>query len=167
MISSQRPPPAPADAPAEPTQHERTTAMLAHVLSTFAGFIAPLVIYIAKRRESRFVAFHALQALFWHLSMFVTMFGVMIVFFVSMFVSGAMNHPFPPPGAGHAAGFPPPAVFLLMFAIWGLMMMSWFVNLGFTVYVGVQSHAGRWTRYPLVGGLVARMFGFVEALTKS
>ncbi len=53
----------------EPTPDERTTAMLAHVLTIFAGFIAPLIIYLAKRRDSRFVAFHAMQALLWHLWM--------------------------------------------------------------------------------------------------
>jgi uncharacterized membrane protein len=36
--------------------------MLAHLLQFFAGFIPPLVIYLVKR-NSRFVAFHAMQAL--------------------------------------------------------------------------------------------------------
>src|SRR5258708_37690413 len=44
------------------TQDERTMAVLAHALQGVGWFIAPLVILIAKR-DSRFVAFHALQAL--------------------------------------------------------------------------------------------------------
>lgn len=72
------------------THDERTMAMLAHVLSIFAGFVAPLVIYFVKRRESRFVAFHALQAIFWHLTMMIAMFGTFIVFAAGMFASGGM-----------------------------------------------------------------------------
>src|SRR5262245_61665007 len=46
----------------EPTQDERTMATLAHALQIIGSWIAPLVIFLI-RRESRFVAFHALQAL--------------------------------------------------------------------------------------------------------
>ena len=46
-----------------PTQDERTMATLAHVLQVVGWFIAPLIIFFIKR-ESRFVAFHALQAIF-------------------------------------------------------------------------------------------------------
>ena len=45
-----------------PTDDERTSAMLAHILQIFGNFFAPLVILIVKRR-SYYVRFHALQAL--------------------------------------------------------------------------------------------------------
>src|SRR3954466_146975 len=76
-----------ADIPLGPTHDERSIAMLAHVLSAFSGFIGPLVIYLVKRRDSRFVAFHALQALFWHLSLMITMFGTFIVLAGTMVTS--------------------------------------------------------------------------------
>jgi uncharacterized membrane protein len=47
-----------------PTSDECTLALLAHVLQVIAWFIAPLIIFL-MRRQSRFVAFHALQALIW------------------------------------------------------------------------------------------------------
>ena len=45
-----------------PTQDERTMALLAQVLQIVGWWIAPLVIFLIKR-ESKFVSFHALQAL--------------------------------------------------------------------------------------------------------
>ncbi len=51
-----------------PTADEKTMAMLSHLLMIFAGFIPPLVIYLVKR-DSKFVAFHAMQGLLWHVVM--------------------------------------------------------------------------------------------------
>ncbi len=56
MVYRERPDPVP------PTQDERTFAMLAHLLACFGGgFIAPLIILLSKK-DSRFVKFHAIQA---------------------------------------------------------------------------------------------------------
>ena len=58
-----------------PTQDERTMALLAHVLGIFAGFLAPLIFFLVKR-DSKFVSFHALQSLAWHIIYFVLMIAV-------------------------------------------------------------------------------------------
>jgi uncharacterized Tic20 family protein len=42
---------------------DRTWALLSYVLALVASVIAPLVIYLVKMNESRFVRFHAAQAL--------------------------------------------------------------------------------------------------------
>jgi uncharacterized membrane protein len=55
--------PTPSGPASEPTENEKLLAMLAHLLAFFCGgFIAPLVI-LAVKRDSKFVAFHAMQAL--------------------------------------------------------------------------------------------------------
>ncbi len=45
-----------------PTQDERTIALLAHMLQILLWWIAPLAIFLIKR-NSKFISFHALQAL--------------------------------------------------------------------------------------------------------
>ena len=45
----------------EITKDEKTMAMLAHILGIF-GFLGPLIIYAIKGNESKFVAYHAMQA---------------------------------------------------------------------------------------------------------
>ena len=54
-----------------PSKDARTMAMLAHLLCLFTGFIGPLIIYLIKKDEDKFVAFHALQALYWMLAILV------------------------------------------------------------------------------------------------
>jgi uncharacterized Tic20 family protein len=70
--------PNPATAPpsgASPTQDERTWAMIAHlaafaglVLPTLGGIIGPLVIWLARRDTSAFVAAEAKEALNFNIS---------------------------------------------------------------------------------------------------
>jgi uncharacterized membrane protein len=50
----------------ELTQDDKTLAMLAYLLGIFTGFLGPLVLWVIKKDQSKFVAFHALQALFLH-----------------------------------------------------------------------------------------------------
>ncbi|MEO8878109.1 MAG: DUF4870 domain-containing protein, partial [Polyangiaceae bacterium] len=40
---------------------------LAHAGTVFAWFLAPLLVYMVKRGESKYVEFHAMQALLWSL----------------------------------------------------------------------------------------------------
>jgi uncharacterized protein len=45
-------------------QDERTMALLSYILGFFTGFLGPLLVYVFKKDQSRFVAYHALQATF-------------------------------------------------------------------------------------------------------
>lgn len=51
-----------------PNERERLAAVLAHAGTLFAWFLAPLVIYLLKRGESRYVEYHAMQSLLWSLA---------------------------------------------------------------------------------------------------
>src|SRR6185295_10531416 len=94
-----------------PTKDDCTFAMLAHVLQMFGGFIAPLVIYVAKR-ESPFVRFHALQALIWKIAEMVFVFGGIIVFMAVMFATILIQ-------GNTGSKQPPVAIFVMVPFIWG------------------------------------------------
>jgi uncharacterized membrane protein len=50
------------------TRDEITLGVIAHALSFIeGGIIGPLILYLIKRNDSPFVAFHALQSLYWGL----------------------------------------------------------------------------------------------------
>lgn len=46
-----------------PTSDEKTMSILSHILTLVAGFIAPLIIYLVKKDESKFITEHAKESL--------------------------------------------------------------------------------------------------------
>ena len=54
-----------------PTQDEKTMAILSHILTLVAGFIAPLIIWLVKKDESPFVSEHAKESLNFQITMFI------------------------------------------------------------------------------------------------
>jgi uncharacterized Tic20 family protein len=129
-----------------PSPDETTMAMLAHVLQIFTWWIGPLVIYLA-RRESKFVSFHAMQALLWQLTVMVVgmVFGMIwfIVIFASVF--SHMGHP----SAGNNG--PPMAFFFLFPFVWIGVMGRWFANMAVGIIFGVRAGRGEWAAYPVLG----------------
>lgn len=48
----------------EITQDDKTMAMLACLLVLVSGFVGPLIIYVVKKDQSKFIAFYSIQATF-------------------------------------------------------------------------------------------------------
>lgn len=74
-----------------PTSDEKTMAILSHVLTLVAGFIAPLVIYLIKKDESAFIREHAKESLNFQISvfiiivaLFITVIGILLVWIVGI-----------------------------------------------------------------------------------
>lgn len=61
-----------------PSSDERTLAILSHILSFAAGFLAPLIIYLLKKDESPYVAAHAKESLNFQLTILLLIFGLAI-----------------------------------------------------------------------------------------
>ena len=129
----------------EITSDEKTMATLAHVLQLVGGWIAPLIIFFVKR-DSKFVAFHAMQALLWQLILMVFWFGAMIVWVATIF-SFAFSH------AANAAPAHPPSLrfFLGIFALWIVAFGIMGLNLFLAIYFGIKASRGEWASYPIIG----------------
>jgi len=132
----------------EPTSDEKTFAALAHVLQVVGWFIAPLIILLVKDR-SRFVKFHALQALFLQIAYMLILGGAMTAFVVTVLVSG-------PATSGKN---PPLALFLAFPILWLGMMAIYVVVLVLAIVYAVRAGRGEWAAYPLIGQLTARVAG--------
>lgn len=72
-----------------PSPDERSLASLAHALQIVGWFIAPLVIFLI-RRDSKFVSFHALQAILLQVVSLVVS-GLLMVFLIVSFVVPIMR----------------------------------------------------------------------------
>jgi uncharacterized Tic20 family protein len=47
---------------------DKLAALVAHAGTVFAWFLAPLVVYLVKKDDSKWVAYHAMQSLLWSLA---------------------------------------------------------------------------------------------------
>lgn len=123
-----------------PSQGECNLASLPHFLQLVTWWIGPLVIYLVKR-ESRFVAFHALQALILQLFYFVAGLAFMFFWIAAMFGAAMMA------SAGDkgskALPIAVPLVFFFMMLLW---MAMWTLTLILGIVYGIK--AGR--RIPLL-----------------
>ena len=128
-----------------PTQDEKTMAMLAHILQIFTWWIGPLVIFLVKQ-DSKFVRFHALQALLWQIALMVLgMIGVCLWF--AVILSTVFS------SAGRAAPnqAPPLALFVGMGTIWLGFIAVYFLNILLGILFGIKAGRGEWASYPLLG----------------
>lgn len=133
----------------EPTQDERTMATLAHVLQLVGWWIAPLVIFLV-RRQSRFVSFHALQALFLQIA-FVLCWVVFMVAWFGLIFGTVFS------AAGKPQGSPPTMLFVFAPLIWGVFMLAWITVLVAAITYGIKAGRGEWASYPVLGGWARRI----------
>ena len=61
-----------------PTSDDKTLALLSHVLTLVFPILAPLIIYLVKKDESTFVAYHAKESLNFQITLFIICFGLFI-----------------------------------------------------------------------------------------
>ena len=128
-----------------PSADERTLAMLAHLLQLFGGFVAPLVVFLIKR-DSRFVAFHAIQALLWQVIFIgvglLCAFGWFAAIIATIITqSGSTSH----------GQFPLPVLVVLPFAIL-IFGGGWLATLVLAIVHGIKAQNGEWSGYPVIGG---------------
>ncbi len=124
-------------------------AMLAHVLMIFTGFIGPLIIWLI-RKQSKYVSFHALQALWWQV-LWIGIVLLLIVGGVLLTVLGAMAE------QGHGG---PPPIFVVLFPL--AMLVGWgggLATLILGIVYGIKANNGEWAGYPLIGNWVRRRVG--------
>jgi uncharacterized membrane protein len=137
----------------EPTSDEKTMATLAQVLQIMGGWIAPLVIYLIKR-ESKFISFHAMQALLWQVVVLIIWMGATFVWLGVIF-SLVLAHS----GQPQTPGFPPLHMFIGFGAIWLAVMAISMTNLFLGIFYGIKAGNGKWAEYPVIGKLARRIVG--------
>jgi uncharacterized membrane protein len=130
------------------TQDERTMAVLAHALQVVGWWIAPLVILLLQRK-SRFVSFHALQALLLQIVYMVLSAGFIVLWIGAILFTIARQH-------GDKAAHPT-AFFILMPLIWLGFMVLWVSLLVITIIYAIKAGRGEWSNYPLLGRVARRI----------
>ncbi len=143
-----------------PSQNDKIMATLAHIsaILPFMGVIAPIIIWITQKEKSEFVAFQALQAIAYQLTMIFTWFmgmGCYMLSFFSMFLTmplagGRDSKVDPSTGPIFMVGF------LLPFIIMGGMFLGQGLFLIYGLIGAIQTFRGRDFRYVILGNRLAK-----------
>jgi uncharacterized membrane protein len=138
----------------ELSQDEKAFAGLAHALMISTWWIGPLIIYLTKK-ESRFVSFHSLQALFWQIILTLLHFGGMAIFFGAMFstvVSIPQGKTTQPPQF-------PTALFVFFPLFWLALMGAFAISMALGIIYCLKAMRGEWAGYPIIGRWARRIVG--------
>lgn len=126
---------------------EKMFALFAHLSIFFGGIILPLIFWAINKDKSKFVSFHSLQALFFHITFAAIM--LLVVLFLAFGFAGISII------AGSRSHNGMPIVFLIIvFAIYGLMFLLAAGAIIYSIYMAVKAYGGKLNKYPIIGNLV-------------
>ena len=131
------------------TQDERLLALFAHLSIFFGSLKIPLIFWAINKGKSKFVVFHSLQSLFFHLAYSVVLGFIIGITAVTGFAAGIFK------GAAHSHS--PGAFAIIIFAALGIMIAL--IVLGAIVLAilnAVDSYKGGMKKYPVIGNIVYR-----------
>lgn len=134
----------------QPSSEEKVLAALAHgsVILMFLGPFGALIIWAIQRTKSKYVRYHALQAMgyqtfsFW--AWMIVMFLFMLLFFVLMAVLAVATSDSTSSTPPDFIFFIQPLFMLFVFGLWGLMFLFGLIGAVFCVM-------GKDFRYPFIG----------------
>ena len=131
------------------TPDERTMATLAHALQLVGSWIAPLIIFLIRRR-SRFVSFHALQALLLQIIHTIIVVVLMMLWFGTIFSIVFRQTSGKPPEF-------PPALLVFVPLVWLGFMALWVGTLIIAILYAIKAGRGEWADYPVLGKLARKI----------
>ena len=134
-----------------PAQNDRIMAALGHATAILpmTGIIAPIVIWVTKRDKSEYVAFQALQAVVYQLTIILAWFAGMALYMGSFF--GMF---FSIPTAGPSRSMP---VFVIVpFAIMGIMLVGSLLFVIYGLVAAAMALQGKDFRYIVIGNQLKR-----------
>jgi uncharacterized membrane protein len=131
------------------TPDERTMATLAHALQLIGSWIAPLIIFLIRRR-SRFVSFHALQALLLQIIHTIIVLILMTLWFTTIFTIVFHQTGGKPPEF-------PPALLVFVPLVWLGFMGLWIGTLIIAILYAIKAGRGEWADYPVLGKLARKI----------
>ena len=135
----------------EPSNDERLLAMLSHLSIFLGGIILPIILWATQKDKSKFVYFHSLQAIFYHLA-----FAVIIIVFVFFMIFVLLVSGIGLSGFAKSSGSEEMPVFMIvmMIVLYAGIFLIVFIGIGYGIYLAVKSYQGKLIRIPLIGNYV-------------
>lgn len=129
---------------------EKVLALICHLSMAVGGILVPIIIWAIKKEESKFVRFHSLQSIFYHLA-FGVIAALLIIITAVIIVFAGIG--FQSIGKGGEAGMPF-VIMILVFSFTGIIMFMAFGGIGYSVYLAIKSYNGEKTKIPVIGKII-------------
>jgi uncharacterized Tic20 family protein len=144
---------APQD-PATLRGDEKMLALFSHLSLFLGGIILPIIFWATNRDKSKFVTFHSLQTIWFHVAYIVLIFVLIFLWIIILLVGGV--------GLGAMTGATgskemPVFFIILMIAFYGMLFVH-IRAIAYSVYMGIKSYRGNWVKYPIIGKMVYKKF---------
>jgi uncharacterized Tic20 family protein len=133
------------------TTEDKTLSMLCHLSMVIGGILMPIIIWAIKKEQSKFVRFHSLQSIFFHLVFSVILAITIVVFAVIIILAGA--------GISSVKYLHDPSrmsgiIIIISFAFLGIITLAAFGGIGYSIYLAIKSYQGEKTKIPIIGKII-------------
>jgi len=129
---------------------EKVLALVCHLSMAVGGILVPLIIWAIKKEESKFVRFHGLQSIFYHLA-----FGVILALLIIITAVIIVFAGFGFQSLGNQASSGIPAVMLIIvFSFTGILILLAFGGIGYAIYLAIKSYHGEKIKIPVIGKII-------------
>ncbi len=136
---------------------EKMLALFSHLSLFLGGIVLPIIFWATNRDKSKFVTFHALQALWFHIA-YVALIIVWVIVFVLIGVVGGIGFG---AFASTTGGKEMPLFFIIiMIAFYATLFALIFGTIAYSIFMGIKSYKGELCKYPIIGKKVyAKVYG--------
>jgi uncharacterized Tic20 family protein len=130
---------------------ERMLGLFAHLSLFLGGILVPIIFWATNKDKSKFVTFHSLQALWFHIAYIIVIVVVVMVLVIAGAGFGLLSAGMHGTGGKSAGG----AIFIIaLIAFYGFLFLSIFGAMGYSIYMGVKAYHGELKKYPIIGNMV-------------
>lgn len=136
--------------PQPATSDEKLLALLSHLSLFLGGIILPIIIWATQKDKSKFVRFHSLQSIFFHLSIAAIVIFVVILFLIIIMAGIGLSNL---DKMDNMDSMPPLFLFLMIVFYGGLILFILAV-FGYSIYLAVKSYNGELIRIPVIGNII-------------
>ena len=132
------------------SQDERLLGLFAHLSMFFGSLIIPLIFWAINKDKSKFVSFHSLQALFFHIA-YTAVLVILVIFVAVAGIAAGLIVP-GQSGSSHIGALQ--VIVLIAIAI--IVMGFVFGSVALAIINAISAYKGGMKKYPIIGNIVYR-----------
>ncbi|HQY19432.1 MAG TPA: DUF4870 domain-containing protein [Ignavibacteria bacterium] len=133
-----------------PSNEDRTMALLSHLSLILGGILLPLIIWATQKDKSKFVRFHSLQSIFFHLSIAAVIIFFVIFFAVIFFASGLGMSNLNSSGNSELPAF----FIILIIAFYAFIILLVLGAIAYSIYLALKAYKGERIKVFFIGNII-------------